>query len=216
MGVSTTQNLLGRTWYLTQRVSMEMSKCLILKSSVNLNVLRPYSVFFRSHFLNALSLCGVSSPNAFAMVTRRTPRSGPTCSSGTKEAGQKPGFCARQHPHETWTNRALGHQGSMNKSDRFQTQKVAWTRRTGLSHGTRRIPADREMILRSMIHPVVQTRAVQCQRVTVAWAISHRSGRGTTMPTPTAHRSFRRGQGGLSRRFSVHSSWDGADRRGTA
>ena len=34
-----------------------------------------------------------------------------------------------------------------------------------------------------MTHPVVQTPAVQCQRVTVAWAISHRSGSGTTMPT---------------------------------
>ena len=116
---------------------MAMSKCLILKPSVNLNVLHPYSVFFRSHFLNALSLRAVLSPNAFAMVTSRTPRSGPRCSSGTKEAGQKPRFCARQHPHETWTNRGLGHQGSMNKSNRFQTQMVAWTGRTGLSHSTR-------------------------------------------------------------------------------
>ena len=79
----------------------------------------------------------------------------------------------------------------MNKSDRFQTQMVAWTRRTGLSHGTRRIPADREMMLRSMTHPVVQTRAVQCQRVTVAWRISHRCGSGTTMPTSCSTSFFR-------------------------
>ena len=56
MGVYKAHDFLERARHRAQRDVMEMSKCLILKSFVNLNVLHPYSVIFSVPFSECLVL----------------------------------------------------------------------------------------------------------------------------------------------------------------
>ena len=93
----------------------------------------------------SLSLCAVSSPDAFAVVTTRTQKVLTYMWTWKDRGWTEAWFCGRQLHHRTWAkHKALDHQESMNNSNRFLPKPVAWIGRSStVTEGMRLKPREK-------------------------------------------------------------------------